>query len=196
MRKKRILFCSEATFLNTGYATYTREILNYLYSTGKYEIAEMASYGERNDPRAADIPWKYYGVMPNQNCEPKASEEEVKAYNANPINQFGAWSFEHICLDFLPDFVCDIRDFWMLEFAERSPFRDYFRWVIMPTVDARPQARQWIATYAGADACLTYSDWAGGVLEDQSGGKINYLGSAPPSAHPAYKPVEDKDPLH
>ena len=62
----------------------------------------------------------------------------------------------------------------------------------MPTVDARPQARQWIATYAGADACLTYSDWAGGVLENQSGGKINYLGSAPPSAHPAYIPVEDK----
>ena len=71
MRKKRILFCSEATFLNTGYATYTREILNYLYSTGKYEIAEMAAYGEKNDPRAANIPWKYYGVMPNQNSEPK-----------------------------------------------------------------------------------------------------------------------------
>jgi len=60
MRKPRILFCSEATFLNTGYATYTREILNYLHSTGKYELAEMASYGERIDPRASDIPLKYY----------------------------------------------------------------------------------------------------------------------------------------
>lgn len=192
MRKKRILFCSEATFLNTGYATYTREILNYLHSTGKYEIAEMSSYGQKNDPRAANIPWKYYGVSPNTDCEPKSSKEEIDAYNSNPTNQFGAWCFEHVCLDFLPDFVCDIRDFWMLDFAERSPFRDYFRWVVMPTVDARPQARQWIATYAGADACLTYSDWAGGVLKDQSGGKINYLGSSPPSAHPAYAPVKDK----
>jgi len=192
MRKKRILFCSEATFLNTGYATYTREILNYLHSTGKYEIAEMAAYGEKNDPRAANIPWKYYGVSPNQNCEPKASEEEMRAYQSNPTNQFGAWAFEHVCLDFLPDFVCDIRDFWMLEFAERSPFRPYFKWVVMPTVDARPQARQWVATYASADACLTYSDWAGGVLQDQSKGKINYLGSSPPSAHPAYAPVEDR----
>ena len=192
MRKKRILFCSEATFLNTGYATYTREILNYLHGTGKYEIAEMAAYGEKNDPRAANIPWKYYGVMPNQNCEPKASEQEMQAYQSRPTNQFGEWAFEHVCLDFLPDFVCDIRDFWMLDFAERSPFRSYFKWVVMPTVDARPQARQWVATYTGADACLTYSDWAGGILKDQSGGKINYLGSAPPSAHPAYAPVEDK----
>jgi glycosyltransferase involved in cell wall biosynthesis len=92
----------------------------------------------------------------------------------------------------MPDIVCDIRDFWMLDFAERSPFRKYFKWCVMPTVDARPQARQWVATYEGADACLTYSDWAGGILEDQSGGKINYLGSAPPSAHPAYQPVSDK----
>jgi len=192
MRKKRVLFCSEATFLNTGYATYTREILNYLHSTGKYEIAEMASYGERNDARAKDIPWKFYGVAPNQASQPKASEEELRAFNSKPTNQFGEFIFEHVCLDFLPDFVCDIRDFWMLEFAERSPFRKLFNWCIMPTVDARPQARQWVATYQSADACLTYSDWAGGVLEDQSGGKINYLGSSPPSAHPAYKPVEDK----
>lgn len=192
MRKKRILFCSEATFLNTGYATYTREILNYLNSTGKYEIAEMASYGQRNDPRAANIPWKYYGVAPNTECEPKASEQELQAYGAVGTNQFGEWMFENVCLDFLPDIVCDIRDFWMLDFVERSPFRPFVKWVIMPTVDARPQHRQWVATYAGADAVLTYSDWAGQILMDQSGGKMKYHGSAPPSAHPAYHPIEDK----
>jgi hypothetical protein len=101
MRKKRILFCSEATFLNTGYATYTREILNYLHSTGKYELAEMSAYGQRNDPRAVDIPWKFYGVQPNTECEPKASKEELDAYYSSGVNQFGEWIFEHICLDFL-----------------------------------------------------------------------------------------------
>jgi glycosyltransferase involved in cell wall biosynthesis len=191
-RKKSILFSSESTFLNTGYATYTREILKYLHGTGKYEIAEMASYGQKNDPRSASIPWKYYGVSPNVDCEPKASEEEIRSYNSSHSGQFGEWIFEHVCLDFMPDIVCDIRDFWMLDFAERSPFRPYFNWVVMPTVDARPQARQWIATYSNADACLTYSDWAGQVISEQSGGKIKYWGAAPPSAHPAYKPVEDK----
>ena len=29
-------------------------------------------------------------------------------------------------LDFEPDFVMDIRDWWMLEFEERSPFRNFF----------------------------------------------------------------------
>ena len=62
----------------------------------------------------------------------------------------------------------------------------------MPTVDAAPQARQWIATYQSSDACLSYSDWAGEVLKDQSGGKINYIGSSPPSAHAAYRILPDK----
>lgn len=188
MRKKRILFCSEATFLNTGYATYTREILNYLHGTGKYEIAEMAAYGQENDPKAKDIPWKFYGVVPHAS----SSDEIKKRYASTPTFQFGEFAFEKTCLSFQPDVVCDIRDFWMLDFAERSPFRPFFKWAIMPTVDARPQSRQWIATYQSADACFTYSDWAGGVLTEQSGGKINYLGSAPPSAHPAYKPIHDK----
>ena len=138
MRKKRILFCTEATFLNTGYATYAREILTYLHSTGKYEIAELASYGERDDKRAEGTPWKFYGVMPPKD----ASEEEHKRYNSMPVFQFGEYAFETTCLDFKPDVVCDIRDFWMLDFAERSPYRRLFRWCIMPTVDARPQARQ------------------------------------------------------
>lgn len=188
MRKKRILFCSEATFLNTGYATYTREILNYLNSTGKYELAELAAYAEENDPRAIGIPWKFYGVMP-----PKNSPEHIlNQYSSIATNQFGEFAFEKTCLDFKPDIVCDIRDFWMVDFVERSPFRPFFKWCLMPTVDAYPQARQWIATYQSADACFTYSDWAGEVLKKQSGGKINYLGSSPPSAHPSYKPIDDK----
>ena len=119
MRKKRILFCSEATFLNTGYATYTREILNYLHSTCKYELAELASYGEKNDPKARNIPWKFYGVLPNQSD----SEEEKQRYASSPTNQFGEFRFEEACLDFRPDFVCDIRDFWMCPFIDRSPSR-------------------------------------------------------------------------
>lgn len=190
MRKKRILFCSEATFLNTGYATYIREVMSYLHSTGRYELGELACYGQRNDPRGLSLPWHYYGVQPNKEFEPRASKEEIESYESNPFNQFGEFIFEDVCLDFKPDIVFDIRDFWMLEFVERSPFRKLFKWVIMPTVDAAPQARQWISTYSSADAVLSYSEWSGEVMQEQSGGKINYVGTAPPSANPAYQPLD------
>tara|TARA_R100000152_G_C6781691_1_gene216842 strand:- start:5296 stop:6930 length:1635 start_codon:yes stop_codon:yes gene_type:complete len=185
MRKKRILFCGEATYLNTGYATYLREIVSRLYSTGKYEIAEFASYGDEKDPKASQIPWKFYGNLPK-------NSHEKEMYDSIPTNQFGEWKFEAVLLDFLPDIVCDIRDFWMLEHQERSPFRPYYNWAIMPTVDASPQNEQWLSTFASADAVFNYSDWGYDVLKKESNEAINCLGSAPPSAHAAYSPVPDK----
>jgi glycosyltransferase involved in cell wall biosynthesis len=188
-RKKRIMFCGEASFLNTGYSTYTREVLNYLHSTNKFEIAELACYGQRNDPRGMNLPWKYYGVQPNRDFEPVASQHEQQLYESNPINQFGSFIFESACLDFRPDIIFDIRDYWMTEFIDRSPFRKYFKWVLMPTVDAEPQARQWISMYSSADAVFSYSEWAGEILEEQSAGKIKYVGTAPPSASEEYRPI-------
>lgn len=187
MRKKRILFCSEATSLNTGYAGYTREILKYLYSTGKYEIAELGAYV--TEDHQSEFPWRTYGVIPSE----QRGEEARKHYLSSMSNQFGEYKFTEVCMDFLPDIVCDIRDFWMLEFQERSPFRDFFHWVIMPTVDAAPQANNWLMTYASAEACLTYSDWAADVLEKE--GFTNCFGSAPPSAHRGLFPIENKESL-
>lgn len=189
MRKKRILFCTEATFLNTGYATYSREILKYLYNTGKYEIAELAAYAQDNDYRS-NAPWRFYGVMPSSD-----NKYLQASYRSDMIGQFGGFAFERVCLSFLPDIVCDIRDFWMLSFAHNSPFRNMFNWVIMPTVDAAPQAKDWIDVYNSADACLSYSKWSGDVLKKQSGGKINYMGVASPSADKAYNPVSNKNNL-
>jgi glycosyltransferase involved in cell wall biosynthesis len=186
MRKKRILFCSEASHLNTGYAGYTREVLSYLYSTNKYEIAELGCYA--TDDYESKTPWLFYGVSPSN-----PSPEEQKAFMSSMSNQFGEYKFAEVCLEFLPDIVCDIRDFWMLEFEERSPLRKFYNWVIMPTVDAAPQATHWLMTYASADICLTYSSWAEEVLRNS--GLTNVLGAAPPSAHRGLAMSENKQSL-
>jgi hypothetical protein len=61
----------------------------------------------------------------------------------------------------------------MLEYQERSPFRPFYHWAIMPTVDAAPQDEQWVATFLNADSVFTYSDWGMDVLRAQTGGRIN-----------------------
>ena len=187
-RKKRILLCNEASFLNTGYATYGREVMRRWSDSGKYDVAELSIYAHPAEERLKDIPWRTYPNAPLPN-----NPEAVQEYNSVATNQFGEWRFEDVCLDFKPDIVVDIRDFWMLEFQERSPFRNLFHWVIMPTVDAEGQNEQWLATYADADAVFTYSDFAVKTLRDESGGSIKCLGSAPPSADSVYAPVKDKN---
>jgi glycosyltransferase involved in cell wall biosynthesis len=177
MRKKRILVSGEASFLSTGFATYQLELLKGLHATGKYELFELATYGKQNDPRAEGLPWHYLGVLPELE-----DEAQVKAYHATPLCQFGEWRFEEACLAFCPDVVIDARDWWMLEYQERSPFRAFFHWAVMPTVDAEPQDDQWLATYQSADAVFNYSDWGKAVLDREGGGRIKTLGSAPPGA--------------
>ncbi len=161
-------------------------MLKRWHASNKYECAELASYGEPNEPRSLSLPWKYYPVLP-------ANEGEARIYNAKQTNQFGEWKFESVCLDFKPDIVVDIRDMWMNEFQQRSPFRPYYNLVWMPTVDAVPQDEQWIASMISADGVFTYTDWAADVLRKEGGGKINVLGSASPGADlQSYKVIPDK----
>ena len=187
-RKKKVLLCNEASFLNTGYATYGRELMKRLYASDKYELAELSTYASYGDERFSQLPWKTYSNLPDPN-----NQEEANLYGSNITYQFGEFKFEYVLLDFQPDIVVDIRDWWMLEFEERSPFRGLFYWAIMPTVDAEPQNEQWLATYASADAVFNYSDWGYELLKKEGGGNIKCLGSAPPSSAAAYVPVADKD---
>jgi glycosyltransferase involved in cell wall biosynthesis len=177
-RKKRILFCGEASFLNTGFSTYYRELLPRLVATGKYEIAELGSYARQDDPRVKEFiqgRWKFYGTLPTNPQEAQAFNQPCphpRARGQN-TNQFGEGRFDFACADFQPDIVIDIRDWWMLEYQERSVFRPWYKWCIMPTVDAEPQAEEWIQTYENANVVLTYSDYGIETLKRQT---ANVLG--------------------
>ena len=94
-------------------------------------------------------------------------------------------------LDFQPDILMDIRDWWMIEFQQRSPFRDFFHWAIMPTVDALPQANQWINTFATADSVFAYSEFGRDVMLHQCK-NMNFIDIASPSASQNFQPVSNK----
>lgn len=176
----------EATFLNTGFAVYGKEVLSRLHATGKYEVAELASYGSPNDPRRFEIPWTYYGNLP-------LTKQEEDEYKKQVENQWGLWRLEHVLLDFQPDVVVDIRDWWMLEFTQRSPFRRLFHWAIMPTIDSAPQRDQWLSTYMSADTVCAYSEFGRDTLIQALGDNVKFKGIAPPCAeYDIWKPVPDK----
>ena len=169
-RKKRILFVSESSFLATGFSNYNAILLQKVYETGKYDIAEFGSYGYANDPRRYKFPWKQYFCTPE-------TEEEKAAYmqqSRHPmdkgqcINQFGAWKFDEVILDFQPDFVVCNRDHWMDCWIARSPFRSMFKWLWMPTVDSCPQDEDWIRTYESCDYVMCYTDFGIDTLSKNS----------------------------
>jgi glycosyltransferase involved in cell wall biosynthesis len=185
-QKLRILFAAEASFVNSGFGNYTRELLTRLHATNKYHIAEFASYGFVNDPRDKDIKWRYYANAV------KDGDPRHQEYMSRGDNQFGRWRFDKVVLDFKPHVVIDWRDYWMSSYQGISPLRPYFNWVLMPTVDSAPQQESWIDTYLDADAIFTYSDWGAKVILEQSNNKINYIDTTRPGVDlKIFKPYDD-----
>lgn len=165
--KKKLFIANDSSFLASGYGVYAKELLTRLHNSGKYEIAELGCYAEINDPRIKNIPWKFYpnAVLPN--------DTRYNEYKQNAFNQFGAWRFNRAILDFKPHIVFDVRDYWMYSYQEASPYRKYFNWILMPTVDSAPQRTEWLYTFASADVIVPYTDWAKKTLYKDCGNKIN-----------------------
>ena len=185
MRKKKVLFVTEASWLNTGYSVYTREVLSRLHQIDEFEVAELACYVDRNDKNIQNTPW---GVYANK---PIPQDSSYDLYKGNPVAQFGDLSFNHVVMNFQPDIVMDIRDWWMLEFEQRSPFRDFYHWAIMPTVDAAPQNPQWINTYNSADSVFAYSEFGRDTMMSQCD-DLKFVDIASPAANQVFAPVSDK----
>lgn len=172
--KKKILVCSESSKVPSGFGVYNKRLLEGLYKTGKYEIAEFASYGLIGDVETFKIPWKYYPNAVNKQ-DPRSPQ-----YDSSLDNQFGRWRFDRVLLDFKPDIVIDVRDYWMSYYQGKSPLRKYFHWILMPTVDSAPQKEEWLDTYLDANAVFTYSDWGRDVLKSQTSNKVKYIATTSP----------------
>ena len=185
MRKKKVLFVSEASWKNTGYSTYTREVLSRLNKIEELEVAELACYGCETDVEIQTTPWT---VFPNK---PRNDAPEYESYRGNPSNVFGEQTFNNVLLQFMPDIVMDIRDWWMFEYQQRSPFRDFFHWAIMPTVDAAPQNPQWINTFRTADSVFAYSEFGRDTMLSQCD-SMNFCEIASPAASQDYVPFLNK----
>jgi glycosyltransferase involved in cell wall biosynthesis len=167
MKKKRIFTVNDASVLDTGYGVYGKEILSRLHSSDKFEVAELGCYVDINHPKIKNIPWKFY---PNAVAH---NDNRLNDYKNNSLNQFGMWRFNRCLIDFKPDIVFDVRDYWMYSYQDASPYRKHFNWIIMPTTDSSPPRIEWLYTYQNAELVVPYTQWAKNVLSEYCGNKIN-----------------------
>jgi len=187
MTKKKVLLVAENHDLASGFGTYAKNLLQRLHDSGKYELAEFGIYA--NISLGKNVPWKFYANAPEED-DP---QDQKDLYNSNPNNQFGAWRFDKVVLDFRPDIVLSYRDPWMDMFISRSPLLPYFHWVWMPTVDSDPQKQSWLEGFAKTDAIMCYSEFGIKTLQKDAGHLLNIVGCASPGIDPKiYKPYDKK----
>lgn len=167
MIKKRVFLANDASYLDTGYGVYGKELLTRLHNSGKYEVAELGCYATADNPANKNIPWKFY---PNA---VGSQDKKFNEYKSNPLNQFGLWRFNRAILDFKPHIVFDVRDYWMFAYQEMSPYKKYFNWIVMPATDSAPPKIDWLYTYSNADIVMPYTKWALNTLKKYGGKNLN-----------------------
>lgn len=150
--KKKILFCTESSHIKSGFGNFSRAIISRLYTDG-YDVAELSCYRSYDQPKTE--PWKIYPAAITKN------HPNYQNYIADSNNQFGNFVFNFVLLDYQPDIVIDFRDFWMFAYQEVSPLRQFYHWLVAPTIDSVPLLLNTIINLSNADTVLTHTGWAG-----------------------------------
>lgn len=179
----KVLCPTDASFGNSGYAAYARQVLAGLHRAG-YEVIELGCFAQSHDPRAKSLPWKFIGNVP-------MDPSQMSVYNQGR-NPYGQFLFEQLVLDLEPDVVMDFRDAYMFEFEEVSPFRDYFHWVILAAVDSSPPPNHWLTSYRNADTVLSYEQFGIDVMNEYGCGQIKTIGIAPACPDSVYQFTTDR----
>lgn len=157
MNKKRILFCTESSHIQSGFGNFSRSIISRLHKEG-YDVAELSCYRTYNEKKAE--PWKIYpAALPKDHPN---YHEYIKDIN----NQFGGFMFNFALLDYQPDIVIDFRDFWMFTYQEISPLRPFYHWIVAPTIDSAPILLNATINIGNADTVLTHTQWASDQLKN------------------------------
>jgi len=114
-RKPNVLWVSEASFLNTGFSTLSKGLMERIFPTFNYHLYEYGSYAKTSDPRGKQLQWPFFGAIPEDH-----DTNAKNAYNTSVYGQFGETLFEEVCLQTKPDIVVLSRDYWMDTFYLKS----------------------------------------------------------------------------
>ena len=76
--KKTVVFHSNHSRIFTGFGKNMKNVLRYLYRTGKYNLIEFANTRHKNAPELETLPWQAVGTLPDQAKLQEISSDQSK----------------------------------------------------------------------------------------------------------------------
>ena len=133
--KKKILFHSNYSRAFTGFGKNAKNILRYLFNTGKYEIFEAANGMPFESEETDRQPWKAYGTYP-----PQQKLEQLKSQDPNVERSlgYGAGMIDEIIQLVKPDVYIGVEDIWGFNGYWDKPWWEKTNSIIWTTLDSLP----------------------------------------------------------
>jgi len=120
----------------TGFSRNSRAILTKLFQTGKYELFEYATGLSWSHPETQSVPWKCYGVLPDNPQELERISKGDQAI-ARAVG-YGAMNIDRVVYEVKPDVILSIEDFWGINYMVDKPYFQDINCVLWTTLDSLP----------------------------------------------------------
>ena len=135
MDKKKILIHSNSSKAKTGFGKHMRNLITYLFKTGKYEIVEVANGRHSQDPLITSMPWKCLGSLP-------LGSKLINEIKSDPQKQrlanYGHYTIDEIIKEEKPDIYLGIEDVWGLDNFFNKVWWNNINSLIWTPVDSLP----------------------------------------------------------
>lgn len=136
MRKKKILWHSGHSQDKTGFGRNTREVLLYLYKTGKYDIVEFTTGPHKwEDKHLSRTPWKTYGAIPSDQALMAQISQDPALSRAV---YYGSYFIDEVIATEKPDIYFGVEDIWAFHSYWDKPWWNKFPCVLWTTLDSLP----------------------------------------------------------
>ena len=135
-RKKKIVVHSNQTRALTGFGKHTKNLLKYLFETGKYEIVEFCNGAQWSHPNNDTLPWKCRGSLPDDQkiIEKINKKGGDKARNAG----YGSEMVDEVIKTEKPDIYVGIEDIWGFSGYWNRKWWNKVNCMIWTTLDSLP----------------------------------------------------------
>jgi len=135
LKKKKLLFHSDSALAKTGFGRNSKELLSYLYDTGKYEIYHYCCGAVRNSQELDRTPWKSLGALPSdKNLLMKLNQDPQQGRDVN----YGGYFINDVIKEVKPDVYIGVQDIWGVETCTKKEWYDKITSAIWTTLDSLP----------------------------------------------------------
>lgn len=154
MKKKRVLIHSNFCKMFTGFGKHKKNLLSYLYKTGKYELIELSNGFPWSEDKIQSVPWETYGALPD---DPEELNEVVADEMRKHAAGYGAEVIDKAIKDLKPDIYLGIEDIWAFRTFFDKPWWNKIHCVVHTTLDSLPILSDAVEA---ADKIKNYFVWA------------------------------------
>jgi hypothetical protein len=119
----------------TGFGKHKKNLLRYLYNTGKYEIIELSNGYAWSSKETQYMPWKCYGSLPD---DPEHQKDMMQDEKRKHAAGYGAEMIDQAIYELKPDIYLGIEDVWAFSGFYDKPWWNKVNCIIHTTLDSLP----------------------------------------------------------